>query len=90
MTKTINVKGTEYEVNDKGFVVFKHKDWYKRGDKGSWARVDDGKLIMMRAARGNLSDAFHYELKEFGEFFGVNMELGGRLYKVDLEGDRNR
>ena len=31
-------------TNEKGFVVFQHRNWNYNGDKNTWARVDDDKL----------------------------------------------
>ena len=64
-----------FRTNEPGFVSFQHRDFSKRGDKGTWARLEeDGSITLQKAARGLISDAYEAELREFCASFGADFD----------------
>jgi len=68
----------EIKTNSKNFVEFEKKDWSFAGDKGTWAKVkvdEDGNqiaLIVKRAAKGTISEAFENEMTDLCSEHGLD------------------
>ncbi len=67
---------TTLNLNANNFVIFQHRNFARRGDKGTWARFDrvTGKLTINKAARGLISDAYWAEMVEFCASYGIGFE----------------
>ena len=64
-----------HKVNEKGFVVFKSRNWNYNGDKNTWARVDGDKLTV-NIGRGYMSSEYMEEFEAFVAHFGLNITAG--------------
>ena len=64
------------DTNASGFITFKSRDFGFAGDKGTWARFDDGtrQLTINRAAKGGMSSAYTDEMREFAAQYGVDFD----------------
>lgn len=62
-------------TNEKGFVVFKSRDWSYTGDKNTWARVDDDKLTV-NIGRGIISSGYLAELEAFVAPYNLKITTG--------------
>jgi len=71
--ETTKIKAEDLKA---GFVNFQSKNWGFAGDKGTWARVDkkDNRIIIIinKAMRGMISEAYTNEISDFCENFDVN------------------
>lgn len=67
---------TTLNLNSSNFVIFKNRDFGRRGDKGTWARFDSttATLTINKAAHGLISDAFTQELRDFCDSYGINFD----------------
>lgn len=62
-------------TNEKGFVVFQHRDWNYNGDKNTWARVNDDKLTV-NIGRGIISSGYMEELETFLTPYNLKITTG--------------
>lgn len=62
-------------TNEKGFVVFQHRDWNYNGDKNTWARVNDDKLTV-NIGRGYMSSGYLEELETFLAPYNLKITTG--------------
>lgn len=62
-------------TNEKGFVVFKNRNWNYNGDKNTWARVDDDKLTV-NIGRGYMSSEYLEELETFLAPYNLKITTG--------------
>ena len=70
-------KMKEWTVNGSGFVNMDSRDWGYVGDKGTWAKLVDGKATVKRAAKGTVSSAYEAEMAEFCENHGIGWDKVG-------------
>jgi hypothetical protein len=64
----------EIKINDKGFVEFKNRSFGFTGDRGSWAKVERGQIVVCRAAKGIISGAYEQELRDFCSDNGIDWD----------------
>jgi hypothetical protein len=62
-------------TNEKGFVVFQHRNWNYNGDKNTWARVDDDKLTV-NIGKGFISSGYLEELETFLAPYNLKITTG--------------
>ena len=62
-------------TNEKGFVVFQHRNWNYNGDKNTWARVDDDKLTVI-IGKGIISSGYMEELEAFLAPYDLKITTG--------------
>ena len=62
-------------INEKGFVVFQHRNWNYNGDKNAWARVNDDKLTV-NIGRGYMSSEYLEELETFLAPYNLKITTG--------------
>lgn len=60
------------KTNAAGFVVFENRDFGYRGDKGTWAKVHGGKVLVCKASSGMISRAYEAEIADFCEKLGID------------------
>ena len=65
---------TNITTNDAGFVTFSSRNWGYAGDKGTWAKLENDKITVKKAARGTISRAYEAELCNFCTQFGQNFD----------------
>lgn len=77
---------TNFDINDKGFVIFKKRNFQYKGDKFTWARKTENKLVFKKASRGLLSDDFEIELIEFLKQFDLDYEnvASGETIEINI------
>lgn len=62
-------------TNTANFINFKSRNFSHRGDRGTWARIEeDGSITFQMAARGTLSWDYIDELREFLAGHGVDFD----------------
>ena len=62
-------------TNESGYVKFESRNWSYRGDKGTWARVNNnGSITVKRASYGIISGAYIEELRAFCGSVGINFD----------------
>lgn len=79
-TKGINLMETK--INDKGFIIFKNRNYRFNGDRNSWARLNDDGTITVCMGKGIMSDEYMEELSEFCSSHGgsfKDLHTGGRI-----------
>lgn len=67
---------TTLNLNSSNFVIFQHRDFARRGDKGTWAKYDSytGKLTVNKAKNGLISNAYLAEMVEFCNGYGIDFD----------------
>ena len=73
------------QINDKGFVRFSKRNFGYAGDKASYAKVENGKLIVARAKKGMMSSDYEDEIREFCESYGIDWDSVGCGDRVSVE-----
>lgn len=68
------IKELGYTVNNSGYINFKNRNWSYKGDKLTWAKVnnDNDEIVVKVAANGCLSNAYEEEIRAFFENFNVD------------------
>lgn len=75
----------QIKVNDKGFVVFASRNWARRGDRGTWARVEEnGTITVQLASNGIISSAFIEEMEAFCAAYGQDFSAMGRGERINF------
>lgn len=73
------------KTNDKGFVEFAARNWRCKGDRGTWARVEeDGTITVQRAANGMMSWAFIEEMETFCAAYGQDFSAMGSGDRINF------
>jgi len=64
------------------FVKFDNRNWGYAGDRGTWVKEDNNKVIINKAAKGTISSAYAEELRAYCAAVGVDfdgMRCGDRV-----------
>lgn len=73
--KTASNEVNGHKVNEKGFVVFQHRNWSYAGDKNTWARVDGDKLTV-NIGKGYMSSEYIEEMEAFLAPYNLKITTG--------------
>lgn len=68
-------KRNEIPTNEKGFVIFKNRNWDYNGDKNTWVRVDGDKLTV-NIGKGIISSGYMEELESFLAAYDLRITTG--------------
>lgn len=73
--KAANNEVNGHKVNEKGFVVFQHRNWNYNGDKNTWARVD-GDNLTVNIGKGYMSSEYIEEMETFLAPYNLKITTG--------------
>lgn len=62
------------KTNDSGYVDFANRSFRYQGDRGTWARIKDGKLTVKIAGKGTISSAYTDEMRLFCSDYGIDFD----------------
>ncbi len=66
------------KTNDAGYVEFEKRNWGYKGDRGTWARVNDNNTLTIKiAANGTISSKYIDELGVFCHQFDIDFDKMG-------------
>ena len=72
----------ELKTNDKGFIIFKNRNFRFNGDRSSWARLNDDGTITVCMGKGVMTDEYMEELSDFCAAYGGDfrdLHIGCRI-----------
>lgn len=61
-------------TNDAGYKIFLHRNFSFKGDRFSWVRIEDKKLIIRKAKAGKISEDYHREISNFCSRYGIDFD----------------